>query len=431
MAIEPAGLLLIGILLLLLAVGIEIAIAMGITAAIGFTFVTQQSHIQIPWTAWETLNSFTLLAMPLFIFMGAMFSNSGAVKLLFSGVEKWVNFLPGGLATAVIGANAIFGAMSGSSIAASATFSMLSFPEMEKRGYDPKLAFGSIAIGGTLSVLIPPSLILIVYCSWENLSVAQIFAAAIIPGFILALFLALTVVCIVKINPEKAPKSPASSFKEKMVAVKDLFPWLVVIGLVMGAIFGGIMTPTEAAALGAVLSVLLALFYGSLSFTIIKDSALTAVKVTAMIGFVLYTARLLSFIFQSMGLTDIFAGMMLDLPLGKYGILFVICIMYLVLGMFFDSLSMMVLTLPFVMPIIKTLGFDPVWWGVTYVILAEIGLVTPPFGLNLFTINSVLPQYSIMEIAIGTLPFLIPMLLVIVILIFFPALALWLPGVMY
>lgn len=431
MVIEIAGLLLIGILLFLLVFGFEIAIAMGITAAIGFIFVTQQSHIQIPWSAWETLNSFTLLAMPLFIFMGAMFSNSGAVQLLFSGVEKWVNFLPGGLATAVIGANAIFGAMSGSSIAASATFSMMSFPEMEKRGYDPKLAFGSIAIGGTLSVLIPPSLILIVYCSWENLSVARIFAAAVIPGFILALLLVLTVVCIVKIHPEKAPKAPASSFKEKMVAIKDLFPWLVVIGLVMGAIFGGIMTPTEAAALGAVLSVLLALFYGKLSYAVLRDSALTAVKVTAMIGFVLYTARLLSFIFQSMGLTDIFAGMMLNLPLSKYGILFVICIMYLVLGMFFDSLSMMVLTLPFVMPIIKDLGFDPVWWGVTYVILAEIGLVTPPFGLNLFTINSVLPQYSIMEIAVGTLPFLIPMLLIILILVLFPGLALWLPSVIY
>jgi len=431
MSVELAAIIIIGGLMLLLALGVEIAISMGIMAAVGFIFFIDQPHIQIAWTAWGTLNSFTLLAMPLFIFMGAMFANTGVVRTLFEGTDKWVGFLPGGLASAVIAASAVFGAMSGSSIAAAATFSLLSFPEMEKRGYNPKLAFGSIAIGGTLSVLIPPSLILIVFGSWENQSVARLFAAALVPGFLLAVMLVMTVVVIVLIKPGWAPKSPPVTWKERLSGVKQVLPWLGVIGLVLGVIFGGVMSPTEAAALGAFISIFICWAYGLLTFNAIKQSFLTAIKVSAMIGFVLFTARLLAFVFQASGLTDTFSAFILNLPVGKYGTVLVICIMYLILGMFFDSLSMMLLTLPFVMPAITNLGFDPIWWGVVYVILAEIGLVTPPFGLNLFTIHGVLPQYSILEIAAGTLPFLIPMCLIIVLLVIYPEIALWLPKLLY
>ena len=191
------------------------------------------------------------------------------------------------------------------------------------------------------------------------------------------------------------------------------------------------MTPTEAAALGAIISIFVCLAYGLLTFDAIKQSFLTAVKVSAMIGFVLFTARLLAFVFQASGLTETFSSFLIGLPVGKYGTVLVICIMYLILGMFFDALSMMLLTLPFVMPAISNLGFDPIWWGVVYVILAEIGLVTPPFGLNLFTIHGVLPKYSILQIAVGTLPFLIPMLLIITLLIIYPGIALWLPKLLY
>jgi tripartite ATP-independent transporter DctM subunit len=199
----------------------------------------------------------------------------------------------------------------------------------------------------------------------------------------------------------------------------------------MGSIFGGLMTPTEAAALGAVLSLVVAWGYGNLTYKIIKDSFLTAVRVTAMIGFIIFAARLLSFGFQDMGVTERMSSYILGLGLGKYGIMVFLVVLYLILGMFFDSMAMMLLTLPFVMPVLTNLGYDPIWWGVTFVVLAEIGLITPPFGLNLFTIHGVLPKFSVVFIARSSLPLLGTMLLMVWILIFFPKLALWLPKVLY
>lgn len=423
--------LLMGGLLLLLALGAEIGIAMGVIAALGLVFAVDKPLVQMAWTAWESLNSFTLLAMPLFIFMGAVFSGSGAIHLLFRALDKWLGWLSGGLASVVIASNGVFGAISGSSVAAAATFSMIAYPEMEKRGYDPKLSLGAIAVGGTLSVLVPPSLILIVYGSWEGVSVARLFAAAMIPGILLMLMLMLTVYVMVKLNPAMAPRSAPASWKERFDALKDMLPWLVVIVIVMGSIFGGLMTPTEASALGAFMAVGIAGYYRKLSYAMLRDAAMTAVKVTAMIAFIIFAARLLSFVFQDLGATGKISSAVLGLDLGKYGTMLLIVLLYLVLGMFFDSFAMMLLTLSFVMPVILKLGYDPIWWGVTFVLLAEIGLVTPPFGLNLFTIHGVLPKFSVMYIAVASLPFLAVMLLMVAILIVYPELALWLPRLLY
>jgi len=431
MGAELTTVLLMGGLLFLLAFGVEIAVAMGLIASVGFVFFLDKSLIQIAWSAWESLNSFTLLAMPLFIFMGSIFSGSGAVQALFGALDKWIGFLPGGLASVVIAANAVFGAISGSSVAAAATFSLIAYPEMEKRNYHPRLSIGSIAVGGTLSVLVPPSLILIVYGSWENQSVARLFAAAMIPGVILSLLLLLTVILWVKLNPSMAPRPPRVSWKERLLAIKQLLPWIGVVATVMGSIFGGLMTPTEAAALGAVLSLLVAWGYGNLSYKIIKVGFLTAVRVTAMIGFIIFAARLLAFVFQDIGATEKLSSYILNLGLGKYGTMTFLVILYLILGMFFDSMAMMLLTLPFVMPVLINIGYDPIWWGVTFVVLAEIGLITPPFGLNLFTIHGVLPQFSVVFIARSSLPLLGTMILMVWILIFFPKLALWLPKILY
>ncbi|MBK8065000.1 MAG: TRAP transporter large permease [Betaproteobacteria bacterium] len=431
MSPELMTLLLMGGLMLMLMLGTEIGVAMGLTAAAGLVFAVNKPLVQMGWTAWESMNSFTLLAMPMFIFMGAVFSGSGAINLLFRALDKWLGWMPGGLASVVIASNGVFGAISGSSVAAAATFSMIAYPEMEKRRYDPKLSLGAIAVGGTLSVLVPPSLILIVYGSWENVSVARLFAAAVVPGFMLMLLLMLTVILMVKLNPSIAPRTESASWKERFVALKDMAPWLVVIVVVMGSIFGGLMTPTEASALGAFMSLGIAWYYKSLSYEMVKSAALTAVKVTAMIAFIIFAARLLSFVFQDLGATAKLSSAVLGLDLGKYGTMLMIVLLYLILGMFFDSFAMMLLTLSFIMPIIIKLGYDPIWWGVTFVLLAEIGLVTPPFGLNLFTIHGVLPKFSVMYIARSSLPFLAVMLLMVGILIVFPGLALWLPRLLY
>ncbi len=431
MTLELAAFVLLGGLILLLAVGVEIAPAMGIMAGIGLIFFVQQPLDYFPRCAFEMMNSFTFTAIPLFIFMGSIYANTGIVSSLFRGAEKILGNIPGSLASAMIVANAIFGAISGSSLAAAATFGKICFPEMEKAGYDTKLSLGAIAISGTLSVLIPPSLIMIVYGGWQDVSVARLFAGGIVPGIILTFFFIGTVSILVMRNPQLAPKRKASSLSEKIKASLDLLPFMIVIGIVLGTIFGGIMTPTEAASLGALLSIVLSLIYKRMTWVALRESMLTAVNITAMIAFVLFTARMLGQVFQYIGLTEAFANFMTGLPLGKYGLFAVICLMYLILGCFFDALSMLVLTLPFVAPIIKNLGFDFIWFGVTYVVLAEIGLVTPPFGLNLFVLKGVVPKYEITYIFAGTIPFLIPAGILVVLLTIFPELVLWLPTILY
>lgn len=431
MSLGLMSLILIGGLLLLLASGLEIFVAMGIMASIGLFFFAGLPLQQFAFSGWDLVNSFTLTAVPLFIFMGAILSNTGAIRKLFRGADRLLGNLPGGVACSVLGANAIFGAISGSSVAAVAAFGKIAYPQMEELGYSPKLSLGSLAVGGTLSVLIPPSVILVVYGGWQELSVARLFAGAMIPGIVLATLLMLMIIMQVIFNPSLAPKASKVTMKERVLSLLDMLPFLTIIIIVLGVIFAGIMTPTESAALGAFLSLILALAYRQMTFNALKESMLTAVKISAMVFFVMLTARVLGQVFQYIGLTNTFSEFMLQLPFGKYGIFAIICIMYLIMGMFFDSFSMMVLTLPFISPLVAGLGFNLIWFGVIFVILAEIGLVTPPFGLNLFVLHSVVPQHDIMTIVRGTLPFMLPMLLVIGILTAFPQLVLWLPEILY
>ena len=431
MSLVLMSLILLGGLILLLALGVEIAPAMGIVAGLGLIFFVGQPLDYFARAAFEIMNNFTFTAIPLFVFMGAIFSNTGIIGALFRGAEKIFGNLPGSMASSVIIANAIFGAISGSSLAAVATFGKICFPEMKKAGYDVKLSLGAIAISGTLSVLIPPSVILIVYAGWQDVSVARLFAGGMIPGIMLASMLVLTVTVMVIRNRKLAPALPIATLGERARAFLELLPFLGIIFLVLGSIFGGIMTPTESAALGAFISLVMAILYRKLTLQALLNSMWTAVTITSMIAFVLFTARMLGQVFQFIGLTEAFSGFMMGLPFSKYTILFAICVMYIILGCFFDALSMLVLTLPFVAPIINDLGFDKIWFGVLYVVLAEIGLVTPPYGLNLFVLNGVVPEYEITTIFMGTLPFLIPAVVLIVLLSFFPQLVLWLPSVIY
>ena len=433
MSLELKSLILLGGLTLLFAFGIEIAPAMGIVAGLGLIFFVNQPLDYFARAAFDVMNSFTLTAIPLFVFMGTIYATTGIVRGLFQGAEKLFGNLPGSLASAMILANAIFGAISGSSVAAAATFGRICFPEMERAGYDTKMSLGAIAISGTLSVLIPPSLIMIVYGGWMDVSVARLFAGGVVPGIILTIFFVITVTILVLRNPDLAPKASTRQYtlREKLSAVWDIFPFLVVITFVLGTTFSGIMTPTESASLGAFLSILLALLFRQMTYMALKESMLLSVNVSAMIAFVLFTARMLGQVFQYIGLTEATAAFMTNLDVGKYTMLTLICILYLILGCFFDSLSMLVLTLPFVAPIIKSLGFDFVWFGVLFVVLAEIGLVTPPFGLNLFVLKGVVPKYEITYIFAGTIPFLIPTCILIVLMILFPDLVLWLPNLLY
>jgi tripartite ATP-independent transporter DctM subunit len=422
-------LLLLGLLFLLLG-GLEIGWALGVISVIGLVFYVDQPLDQLAYTSWASLNGFTLTAMPLFILMGTILANAGINERLFTAIDKWVGWLPGGLACSVIGGNAIFAAMCGSGMAAAATFGKIAFPVMEKKNYDPRLGLGSIAVGGMLAPLIPPSILLIIYGSWQGLSLVDLLAAGLIPGILLAAALMGFTILWVKINPDLAPPPQKYSWSEKIHAILEVLPFMGVIGGVLGAIFGGLMTPTEAAAVGVFLSLILVAFYRKLNFKGLKKSLLETVKITSFSLFIMAMASLFSHVFNSAGVIPGIKDFVLSLSIGRYGILFLFFVMYFFLGMLFDSWSMLFLTFPFVMPIITALGFNPIWWGVVYVIAAEQSTLTPPFGLILFVLHGVVPWHPVGTIVRGALPYLIPIYLTILLLIIFPDIVLWLPSLL-
>jgi len=421
---------LIALLFVLLIIGLEIGWSVGITAVVGLVWYVDQPVSQLAETAFGALNSFTLTALPLFIFMGGILGNTGVNDRLFGAIEKWVGGLPGGLACSVICGNAVFGAMCGSTIAATATFGKVAFPVMEKKNYSPKLALGAIASGTVLAPLIPPSILLILYGAWQGLSIVDLLAAGLIPGITLTLLFIIAIIVQVKLNPELAPPIVKHSFSDKLRALVEVIPFVAVIFGVLGAIFGGIMTPTEAAGLGAFLSILLTLAYRQLTFAIVQKSLLDTVKITSFSLFIMAMATLVSHVFNSAGIIPLIKDLIIGLPIGKYGILMLFFVMYLIMGMFFDSWSMLFLTFPFVMPVIIGLDINPIWWGIVYVMAGEQSTITPPFGLSLFVLKGVVPHHSIGTIVRGALPFLVPIYINVLLLFLFPQLALWLPSLL-
>ena len=431
MTVGLLSILLVGGLFLLLALGAEIFVAMGVMAALAIMLLLGQSLDQFIYTAWSSTNSFTLTAVPLFIFMGTMLAGSGIIRTLFRGSDKLLAFLPGGMAASSLGASGIFGAISGSSIASTAAMGTAVLPEMIRLGYKPKLALGSIVMGGTLSVLIPPSVILIVYGAYQGISVPQLFAGGLIPGIILGLLYLVTVIIRVKLDPSLVPEQVKYTWKEKLSGIVDVLPGMAVIGLVLGVIFGGVMTPTEAAALGAFLSMAVALAYGRLNYTTLKEAALAAVRVIAMIVPLFVMVNVLGYVFSYLEVIDAAVSIMTSLPLGKYGILAVLFLTYIILGTFMEGLSIMLLSLPFVVPIMGDLGFSLLWFGVVLVVVNELGLVTPPFGMNLFALHGVAPEHSIFTSARSAVPFYPAVLILLALCVAFPEIILWLAYAIY
>lgn len=424
-----AAVVLIGTLIVLLATGLELIVAFGLTATIGLVFFWASPPYQLAWTVWDQLNVHTLTAVPLFIFMGAILGNTGVCRYLFDAVNSWSGRLPGSLALSSIVAQGIFGAMCGSTMATAATFTTIVFPEMERKSYDARLGLGSIAVGGILAPLIPPSIIMIIYGAWQGISVIRLFAAGVIPGIILATLYIITILIWVKLNPSLAPIPNRSTWREKFTALCNLIPWFALIATVLGVIFTGIMTPTEAAAGGAFLSIIISLGYRELNWAIFKQSYLDAVRITAMVMIIFGFTVVLSCIFQKLGVIQVFGHFFLNLPFGRNGILALLFLMYLFLGMWFESWGMMLLTFPFVMPVILGLGINPVWWGVFYVVVGEFSVVTPPFGLSLFVIQGISGK-PMETIVYGALRFVGCIITLEVLLVAFPEIALWLPGIL-
>jgi len=417
-------------LFFLLMIGLEIAWSVGVIALVGLTFLVDQPVDQIAYAMWDSLDSFALTAMPLFILMGSILGNTGVSDRLFNAIDKWVGHISGGLVISVICGNAVFAAMSGSAMAAAATFGKISFPPMKSRGYSPSFALGSIAASSILAPLIPPSILLIIYGVWQGVSIVDLLAGGVVPGVMLTGLFVLTAYVSVKIRPGLAPSPAKYIWAERGQAFIDILPFAGFIFGVLGAIFGGFMTPTEAGALGALLSILLTLLYRRLTFKILQQSLLDTVRVTSFSLFIMAMATLLSHVFNSAGLIPMLKDYILGFEFSRYTILVLFSVMYLIMGCFFDSWSMLFLTFPFVMPIIIGVGIDPIWWGVIYVIIGEQSTITPPFGLVLFVMKSVVPEYPMGTVVKGALPYLIPIYINVILLTLFPQLVLWLPGIL-
>jgi tripartite ATP-independent transporter DctM subunit len=416
------------LLLVLLGLSIPVGAALG---ALGLILDPLYSMLPLSRAigeiSWSTSNEFLLVAIPLFIMLGEILLRSGLAEKMYNSMSLWLSWLPGGLMHANIGASALFAATSGSSVATAATVGTVAIPQIAKKGYNESLFLGSLAAGGTLGILIPPSINLVIYGVLTNTSVPKLYLAGIIPGIgMAALFmLAIGVACVLR--PKWGGQKISATWGQRMASLKHLVPPLFIFLLVVGSIYAGLATPTEAAALGVVGALILAAWERKLSFTMLRDVLEGTMKATAMIMLIVLGAAFLNFIMSGTGLTTAVTNTVAHLGLSRGWMLLIMVVFYLVLGCFMETLSMMITTIPIVAPIMIALGFDPVWLGVVIIILVEAALITPPVGLNLFVIQSLRTHGSMNDVLAGSLPFVIMLFVMIGLLALFPSLALWLP----
>ncbi len=416
------------LLLVLLGISIPVAAALGVLG-----LILEPLYASLPLSramgemAWGSSNEFLLVAIPLFILLGEILLRAGFAQRMYDAMAKWLSWLPGGLMHANIGASTIFSATSGSSVATAATVGTVALPQIKRFGYNEPLFLGSIAAGGTLGILIPPSINLIIYGVLTNTSVPKLYLAGIIPGIVAALmFMAVIVVaCVAK--PGWGGEPVRATWGERLRSLVHLIPPAFIFLLVVGSIYAGLATPTEAAALGVVGALILAAIHGRLSLQMLREAVENTGRATAMIMLIVVAAGFLNFIMSAIGLTDAITKTVSELGLSQGWMLVAIVIFYLILGCFMETLSMMITTIPIIAPIMIGIGFDPVWLGIVIIVLVETALITPPVGLNLFVVQSLRKSGSMQAVIIGSLPFVVALFAVILLLALFPALALWMP----
>ncbi len=427
---QISALIIAGLLLGFLAAGVWVAMTLGLVGILGLLIVAPSTIGGLGVATWSTLDNFVLTAVPLFLFMGTIILRSGVSIRFYKGLSAWLDHIPGSLAHSNVLACTLFAAISGSSVATAAAIGSIAIPEMEERGYDRSLTYGTLAAGGTLGILIPPSIAFILYGATIGESVARLFIAGIIPGLILSGIFLTYVGIRTALSPQLVPRAEKrASWPERWRGLLHILPIFGLMLVVLGSIYLGVATPTEAAALGASGAMVVALLYGRLTWETLKDSLFDAIKTNSMLLFIVLGAQIMSYAMVTAGIPRGMVALIMGLPISSTMIFMGICVIYLVLGCFLDAISLMLLTLPVVYPVIKALGFDPIWFGVVLVLLLEIGLITPPVGMNLFVIQGMAKQP--LELVIrGSFPFVILMLAMIGILAVFPGLALWLPAKM-
>ena len=380
--------------------------------------------------AWSSNTEFLLVAIPLFIMLGEVLLRAGIAESMYGAMSLWLSWLPGGLMHANIGASTLFAATSGSSVATAATVGTVAIPQIKRYGYNEPLFLGSIAAGGTLGILIPPSINLVIYGVLTNSSVPQLYLAGFIPGFALAALFMLTVIVACVVKPEWGGQRVSATWGERFASLKHLLPPLFIFLMVVGSIYAGLATPTEAAALGVLGALGLAASFRRLSLRMLREAIEGTMRATAMIMLIVIAAGFLNFVMAATGLTESLTSSISGLGLPAGWMLVVVVIFYVILGCFMETLSMMIVTIPIVTPIMTGLGYDPIWLGIVIVVLVETALITPPVGMNLFVVQSLRKAGSLNAVIIGSLPFVFALFMMVLMLALFPDLALWLPRVL-
>lgn len=417
------------LLFVLLAIGMPVAFALGVAGVTGLFYTGGVDMVVgiLDTVPLSSASSYELVTIPMFLLMAEFIIISKIADDLFDSASKFVGHVPGGLGVSTAVAGAGFAAISGSSTASAATLSAACIPSMIKQGYEPRMAYGVVAISGTLAMLIPPSIAIVLYAIIAGESIGPMLIAGVVPGLLVTLTIALTVVLLVVLDPRRAPLSPRASWKERIDSLRVTGPMIALMVLVTGVIYLGIATPTEASALGAFGALVLALRSGNASAGSMWHGIAKAVGASCMILMIIVGAKVFGYFFAMTQATQDLVTHISGLGLNRYVVLVLILFMYLVLGCLLDQIAILILTVPVVLPIIKALGFDPMWFGIIVIVMAEVGMVTPPVGLNVFVVARA-NNRPVGEIFHGVAPHVVAHLILVAVLVAFPALVLWLPA---
>lgn len=418
------------VLFVLMVLRVPVGMAMGLVGVVGYAMIAGLSPALklVGQTSMRTVTDYTFGVIPMFMLMGAFVTVSGVSRELFRAANACIGHLRGGLGMATVLACGGFAAICGSSVATAATFSTVAYPEMRRYGYPQSFSAGVIAAGGTLGAMLPPSTVLAVYAVLTQQDIGKLFMAGILPGLLAMAMYVLTIGVLVLLRPAMLPSHEPRPWGERLVALKDVWPALALFVFVIGGLYGGFFTPTEAGGVGACGAFLLGVLRRKLDREGIRTALLQATRTAAAVFTVLIGALLFGYFLTITQTPQKVTAALTGLGLGRYGVLALILLMYLVLGCLMDAMAMIILTVPIIFPVITQLGFDPIWFGIVVVMTVELGLITPPVGMNVFVIKSVVSELSFASIFKGAGPFVVTDVIRLVILVAFPVIALWLPS---
>lgn len=437
MSVFAVTFLMVGMMMVLLAVGLPVAFVLGSTSIVfGYLFWSPVTIDMVVLKASDTMRATVLIAIPLFIFMACALQRSGLAESIYQTMYKWMGGLRGGLAAGTIVGCTIIAAMSGLSSTGVLMMGIIGYPSMTARGYDKHLVMGAIMAGGALGMLIPPSLLMIVYALVAGESVGKMFLGGVVPGLMLSVLFIAYILLRCRANPSLGPPVPVeerADIREKIVALRGIIiPLLLVVG-VLGSIFAGIATPTEAAAVGAFGALISAAVYRRLSWKVLTDAADRTFRTVAMVMWIILGATVFASIYQGLGATQVIHSVIADADVSKWVVLIMMQVTWIILGTLMDSVSILLITAPVFIPLAELLGFDLLWFGILFMINVEMAALTPPFGFNLFVMRGIVPPGEVTMGAVyrSAVPFIILHFLVLVVVMLFPDLAVWLPNQVY